>query len=110
MKLLLDENLSRRVVPFLDHDYPGSRHVVELGLERERDVDIWRYAARHGYVLVSRDADFLDMQSGETSPARLIRICFGNCRNARVVQALTSRRGEIETAFLVDGIRILEIR
>ncbi len=24
MKLLLDENLSRRLVPFLQHDFPGS--------------------------------------------------------------------------------------
>lgn len=30
MKLLLDENLSRRLVPFLQHDYPGSNQVVLL--------------------------------------------------------------------------------
>jgi predicted nuclease of predicted toxin-antitoxin system len=28
MKLLLDENLSRRLVPFLQHDFPGSSQVV----------------------------------------------------------------------------------
>ena len=32
MKLLLDENLSRRLVPFLQHDFPGSTQVVLLGM------------------------------------------------------------------------------
>ena len=34
MKLLPDENLSRRLVPFLQHDYPGSSQVVLLGMLR----------------------------------------------------------------------------
>lgn len=33
MKRLLDENLSRRLVPFLQHDYPDSSQVVPLGME-----------------------------------------------------------------------------
>lgn len=33
MKLLLDENLSRRLVPFLQHDFPGSSQVVLSGLD-----------------------------------------------------------------------------
>jgi predicted nuclease of predicted toxin-antitoxin system len=37
VKLLLDENLSRRIVPFLQADFPGSSHVSLLGLERASD-------------------------------------------------------------------------
>lgn len=37
MKLLLDENLSRRLVPFLQHDYPDSSQVVLLGMESASD-------------------------------------------------------------------------
>lgn len=33
MKLLLDENLSRRIVPFLQAAFPGSSQVALLGLE-----------------------------------------------------------------------------
>lgn len=39
MKLLLDENLSRRLIPFLQHDYPGSSQVVLLGLEAAPSLD-----------------------------------------------------------------------
>ena len=34
MKLLLDENLSRRLVPVLEPLYPGTIHVSAVGLER----------------------------------------------------------------------------
>jgi len=38
MKLLLDENLSRRLVPFLQNDYPGSTQVVLVGLESAKAI------------------------------------------------------------------------
>ena len=44
MKLLLDENLSRRLVPFLLHDFPGSSHVVLLGLQSAADKEVWQHA------------------------------------------------------------------
>ena len=62
MKLLLDENLSRRLVPFLLHDYPGSSHVSLLGLESASDVDVWNIwntAKAQDFVIVTRDADFV---------------------------------------------------
>ena len=63
MKLLLDENLSRRLIPFLLHDYPGSGHVVLTGLESASDRQIWEHARAHGFVIVTRDADFGEMSS-----------------------------------------------
>jgi predicted nuclease of predicted toxin-antitoxin system len=49
MKLLLDENLSRRIVPFLQTIFPGSSQVALLGLawlglEGANDSEIWQYA------------------------------------------------------------------
>jgi hypothetical protein len=53
MKLLLDENLSRRLVPFLQHDYPGSNQVVLMGMESASDKEIWQRAKEDGYVIVT---------------------------------------------------------
>ena len=64
MKLLLDENLSRRLVPFLQHDFPGSSQVVLLGMESASDKEVWMRAKADGFVVVTRDAVFL-----ERSPA-----------------------------------------
>jgi predicted nuclease of predicted toxin-antitoxin system len=40
VKLLLDENLSRRLIPFLQDDYPDSSQVCLLGLEQADDKTI----------------------------------------------------------------------
>lgn len=61
MKLLLDENLSRRLVPFLQHDYPGSSQVVLLGMQSASDKEVWEKARNDGYVIVTRDADFQEL-------------------------------------------------
>lgn len=58
MKLLLDENLSRRIVPFLQDHFPGSSHVVMGGLERAGDNTVWSDAEENGFVVVSNDSDF----------------------------------------------------
>lgn len=61
MKLLLDENLSRRLVPFLQSAFPGSTQVALAGLERADDRAIWQYAREHDFVIVTKDADFYDL-------------------------------------------------
>ena len=41
MKLRLHENLSRRLVPFLQHDYPGSNQVLLLEMESTTDFSVF---------------------------------------------------------------------
>ena len=46
MTLLLDQNLSPRLVPALADLFPGSAHVRDVGLAAASDDDeVWRYAA-----------------------------------------------------------------
>jgi predicted nuclease of predicted toxin-antitoxin system len=61
MKLLLDENLSRRLVPFLQPDYPGSNQVVLLGMESASDKEVWQKAKDDDFVILTRDADFQEL-------------------------------------------------
>jgi len=58
VKLLLDQNLSPRLLTFVGDLYPDSTHVREVGLQAADDDTVWRYAAEHGFAIVSRDADF----------------------------------------------------
>ena len=73
MKLLLDENLSRRLVPFLQHDYPGSNQVVLLGMESASDKEVWQKAKDDDYVIVTRDADFQELSLVWGQPPKVIR-------------------------------------
>lgn len=45
MKLLLDQNLSPRLLGLLADLFPESRHVREVGLASADDTVIWAYAA-----------------------------------------------------------------
>ena len=61
MRLLLDENLSRRLVPLLQASYPGTSHVALVGMERAWDRLVWDYAQKNGFVIVTSDADFEEL-------------------------------------------------
>jgi len=58
MKLLLDENLSRCTVPFLQDVFPGRTQIALLGMENTDDRTIWRYAKDNDFMIVTKDADF----------------------------------------------------
>ena len=58
MKLLLDENLSDRIIPKITDLYPNSEHVKILGLTNTDDAIIWEYAKLNDFVIVSKDSDF----------------------------------------------------
>ena len=71
MKLLLDENLSRRLVPFLQNAYPGTSQVVLLGMESVSDREIWQTAKNNDFVIVTRDADFEELSVVLGQPPKL---------------------------------------
>jgi predicted nuclease of predicted toxin-antitoxin system len=58
VKLLLDENLSDRIVARVIDLYPDSSHVKSHGLGHSSDTLIWDFAKQHGFVIGSKDADF----------------------------------------------------
>lgn len=58
MKLLFDQNLSPLLFVALADLYPDSAHIRDVGLREAGNVEIWEFAARHGYAIVTKDADF----------------------------------------------------
>jgi predicted nuclease of predicted toxin-antitoxin system len=49
VKLLLDENLSRRLIGQVADLFPGTVHVSSVNLLQASDVEVWEYAkARRG--------------------------------------------------------------
>lgn len=88
MKLLLDENLSRCLVPFLQHDYPERNQVVLLGMASASDKEVWQKAKDDGYVIVTRDADLQELSLVWGQPPKVIRL---KTLNQSRVDVFTSR-------------------
>jgi predicted nuclease of predicted toxin-antitoxin system len=54
VKLLLDQNLSPRLVNRLVDLYPDSSHVYLIGLDTAPDLIIWEYARDNEFIIVTR--------------------------------------------------------
>jgi len=71
VKLLLDENLSRKLVP---------------ALQRSTDADPCDHADKHGFVVCSKDEDFQQLVASRRYRPKLVRITLGNAGNEQVYQ------------------------
>ena len=88
MKLLLDENLSDRIIPCITDLYPNSQHVKMLGLINTDDSIIWEYAKTHEFVIVSKDSDFHQRSLLYGHPPKFVYLRVGNCPTFKIVQIL----------------------
>jgi predicted nuclease of predicted toxin-antitoxin system len=110
VKLLLDQNLSHRLLQALRQEYPGSLHVRDVGLKDAADTEVWQYAAEHGFTIATKDADFHQRSFLYGHPPKVVWIRSGNCSTVQIEDLLRRHRQELEAfsqdpegAFLVIG-------
>lgn len=109
MKLLLDENLSRRLVPFLQEAFPGTTQVALVGLERATDAMIWQFARDHGYTIVTRDADFEELAIRHGKPPAVLLIGTGNSTKSAVLNLLLANRETIVDSLDEPEVACIEL-
>ncbi|MFN6571027.1 DUF5615 family PIN-like protein [Dendronalium sp. ChiSLP03b] len=88
MKLLLDENLSDRIISQITDLYSDSVHVKALALIQSDDVLIWEYARANDFVIVSKDSDFHQRSLLYGHPPKFIYLRVGNCPTSKIIQVL----------------------
>ncbi len=109
MKLLLDENISYRVVQSIESYFPGSIQVTKLGSELHEDHNIFDFAFRNDFAIVTFDEDFYDLQLLKGHPPKIIWLRFGNSSNLKVINKLIESREAIESFLSNPDLGILEI-
>ena len=57
LKLLLDQNLSFRLLDKLEAAYLSSAHVKFVGLDQADDLTVWQFAKDNGFTIVTKDSD-----------------------------------------------------
>jgi predicted nuclease of predicted toxin-antitoxin system len=108
VKLLLDQNLSRRLLPHLQSHFPGTTQVALVGLETASDEVIRNWAGSHGFAIVTKDADFVEMAILHGVPPKVIRLALGNVSNDAVCACLVAHVDLIR-AFLAGSDPVLEL-
>jgi predicted nuclease of predicted toxin-antitoxin system len=72
VKLLFEENLSRKLVVRPAELYPESAHVFEFGLLERPDGEIWDFAKTRDFVIVSTDSDFYELATTIGPPPKVV--------------------------------------
>jgi len=109
MKLLLDENLSRRIVPFIQDKYPESSQVTLIGLEQACDQTIWQYASDNNFIIVTKDADFYEMNVLYGQPPKIVWLKTGNTSKAEIIAILLDSYEMIKQALMIENKACIEI-
>ncbi len=79
MKLLLDNNISFRLIKKITDIFPESSHVRFHGLIEAEDHDIWHFAKEKGFHILTKDSDFNDLAIVKKHPPKIIWLKTGNC-------------------------------
>ena len=111
MKLLLDANLSFRLLRRLEPVFPGSQQVGRITLPSRTDESVWDYARFHGFIIVSKDNDFRQLSFLKGPPPKVVWLSIGNSGTDIIGDLLLRNRNRI-AAFAEDpeeGLLVLEL-
>ena len=96
MKLLFDQNLSPKLVPRLADLFPGSIHVLSVGMDQADDNQVWECTKLNGFAVVTKDEDYNNLSVLHGSPPKVLWLQSGNCTIIQVKALLRSHFAEIE--------------
>ena len=109
MKLLLDQNLSFRLLEKLEPAYPDSTQVKFVALDQADDLIVWQYAKENRFVIVSKDSDFHEFSVLYGHPPKIIWLKCGNKPKWYILAALLNHQDRIEAFFRDEETSCLEI-
>ncbi|HZH33190.1 MAG TPA: DUF5615 family PIN-like protein [Pyrinomonadaceae bacterium] len=108
MKFLIDAQLPRRLVACLRQTGHEAIHTLDLPLgNRTPDSLINELSLLEGYVVVTKDADFVNSFLLHQRPSKLLLVSTGNIRNAELESLFLSNLQSIAVGF--DTFDFIEI-
>jgi len=105
MKLLFDQNISYRIVQKLSDLFPGCKQVRELGLTNAEDVDIWDYARKNDFSIVTFDTDFYDISLTNGCPPKVILLRTGNLTTNQIANLLRKNSVQITNFYSLPELK-----
>jgi len=109
VKLLLDQNISYRLVKKLESVFPGIQQVSNVGLTNKTDRSIWDFARKEGFIIVTFDSDFYDLSLTEGHPPKIIWIKSGNLTTDYLADILSRKATQIQQFAEDKELSCLEI-
>jgi predicted nuclease of predicted toxin-antitoxin system len=109
LKLLFDQNLSRKLIARLADIYPNSSHVQFHELAEKTDTEIWNFARANDFCIITQDADFAERSRLYGSPPKIVWLRCGNTATNQVETLLRSGAGAIQELLSNPDFHCLEL-
>ena len=110
MKLLLDANISWRLIARLKAHFSDCKHVDLIGLTiPATDTEIWNYASDNDFIIVTNDEDFLNLANLKGFPPKVVLLRTGNQSNTFIEMLLVKHIPDIEAISISSEYGFLEI-
>ncbi|HEY9601565.1 MAG TPA: DUF5615 family PIN-like protein [Allocoleopsis sp.] len=109
MKLLFDQNLSRKLVTRLADIFPNASHVQLHGLAEKTDTEIWNFAKQNDFCIVTQDADFAERSRLYGSPPKVVWLRCGNVPTNQVESLIRSGQEAIQELLANSTLHCLEL-
>jgi predicted nuclease of predicted toxin-antitoxin system len=111
MKLLLDANISWRLVTVLKEYFDECLHVDNIP-ELEvpaKDSEIWQYAKNNNCIIITRDDDFSNLINMKGFPPKIVLLKTGNNSKKYTEDVLIRSKQEIYELQMSEEYGLLEI-
>jgi predicted nuclease of predicted toxin-antitoxin system len=102
MRFLFDQNISHKILAMLPEQFSDSSSVKKEGLINSTDREIWEFAKKNDFIIVTQDSDFNDLNLLLGFPPKIIWIRTGNLRTKAIMDILLTYIFDIEK-FISDA-------
>jgi predicted nuclease of predicted toxin-antitoxin system len=108
VKFLLDAHLPPVLARVMSREGYEVNHVFDLIMSDAEDAYIWQYAGKNGYVLISKDEDFVGCFESTNPCPQFIWIRIGNSKNRELISIILEKL-PIAIELLRTGNSVVEI-
>jgi len=110
MKLLLDANISWRIIKLIENDFSNSFHSKDIKIiQPAKDIEIWEFAKQNQFTILTHDDDFEKLSLLKGSPPKIIILKTFNKNTKEIAELLISKKEIIESFISNNELMILEI-
>ena len=110
MKLLLDANISWRIIKLVENDFSDCLHAKDIKITQPvKDLEIWNLQNKTTLPYLTHDDDFEKLLLLKGAPPKVIILKTFNKNTKQIAELLISKREIIESFISNQDLMILEI-
>ncbi|MBX2916000.1 MAG: DUF5615 family PIN-like protein [Cyclobacteriaceae bacterium] len=102
MKLLLDNNISHKLLSRIQTVFPDSEHVRSFVGVTAEDIAVWEYALSRDFVILTKDNDFDERSLVNGCPPKGVHLICGNRFSDYILQLIMNNKDEIISFGTLD--------